>query len=354
VRNSLVVSIVAVGVVLGSAGALHAGKRVKRTAVDGASLVAPPGWKLDKLADGTARLVAADGAAAWRFFPAESVGDFGVWFDAAWTAITSAHSNVQTAPPEVSDTKTGLKSRAAGGIMVDAAGNTRVLFFVAVHDGKRALPMVIEVSDVSSIDTVSAAIDAASDTIELSAKKSKRSGKRATIAQGGWGYALDTTAAPAAQPAAPTAPAAAPAPSSAGTGSIVGRWSVNGTSGLALVDPATGAWSMSGGEGEYWTFDAKGNFEHGRLKQLRTGRCTSMVWSWWTGTYRASGDTLVVTPKKSKGKFEGECGTDRKYETTPSKDKTTYAAGLVEQDGIQWLVLVEAGTKTRTELRREK
>jgi hypothetical protein len=303
----------------------------KRVTAAGVTLEPPIGWKLTKQPDGGAKLVNPQGDIVWRFFPSEAATDLSVWFDDAWRAVTSAHSNVQASAAESTPTSTGLDGRAVAGVMNDGNGRAHILVLAAVSDGKHLAPMLIEFATQESL-THLGDLAPASDTIKFLAKSAK---PKQAFARGGWRYPISGTAAPALAATAPPAQTAPPPAPAADTSSLpfLGKWSVGQSAYSAGYSMSYGSRLLQ------YDFAADGTY---RYHSEAWGGSFNSNWRYIvdeTGSWTASGDQLTVSPKKVTGVVRDLAGKVQKN-GGPALEKVTYRFATTYFSGLQETQLV--------------
>lgn len=311
----------------------------KRVTAAGVTLDPPAGWKLSTESDGGARLVNPTGDIVWRFFPTEPSTDLAAWFDDAWRAVASAHSNVQASSPESTPTATGLQGRAIAGVMNDGSGAAHILVLAAVADGTRLAPMLIEFATQDSL-THLGDLAPASDSIKLVAGSAK---PKKAFARGGWRYPISgaapsaapavATATPPAAAAAPARPPAASPPADTKSLPFLGKWSVGQSAYSAGYSVSYGSRILQ------YDFAADGTY---RYHSEAWGGTFNANWRYIIdekGSWTASGDQLTLSPKDVTGVVRDLAGKVQKT-GGPAPEKVTYRFQTTYFSGLQETQLV--------------
>jgi hypothetical protein len=320
-----------------SAAPAIAGKRVT---AGGVTLDPPAGWKLSTESDGGARLVNPAGDIVWRFFPTEPSTDLAAWFDDAWRAVTSVHSDVQASAADSTPTATGLQGRVVAGVMNDGSGAVHILMLAAVADGKRIAPMLIEFATQDSLTHVGDLVPA-SESIRFVAGNAK---PKKTFSRGGWRYPISGAAPPAALAVAtPTPPAPATAPPApppavaptADTKSLpfLGKWSVGQSAYSAGYSVSYGSRILQ------YDFAADGTY---RYHSEAWGGSFNANWRYIIdekGSWTATGDQLTLSPKEVTGVVRDLAGKVQKT-GGPAPEKVTYRFQTTYFSGLQETQLV--------------
>lgn len=137
--------------------------------------------------------------------------------------------------------------------------------------------------------------------------------------------------------------AASPSPAPAPSGDLVGHWYSGSPSAIQYVDPNTGMNAPTSGIGQFLLLDADGSYREGGILRTTTYSCTSEVYVDTRGTYRVSGNTLVLN--QSGGRSWGHVCGGQTYERTLGAETTTYTLTLSGdtltrfKDGAQYDVM---------------
>jgi hypothetical protein len=99
----------------------------------------------------------------------------------------------------------------------------------------------------------------------------------------------------------PTTPPTTPPAAGSLPAELVGTWFSGNMLSLTLYDRTTGMWSDAGGLGHMYVFGANGSYTLVSYLKLGEGTtCVSSVAKYHTGTVRAVGDQLLLTPSYAR------------------------------------------------------
>jgi hypothetical protein len=116
-----------------------------------------------------------------------------------------------------------------------------------------------------------------------------------------------------------------PAPPASSDG-LVGHWYSGSPSAIQYMDPSTGTSAPTSGIGQFLLLNADGSYRAGGILRTTTYSCTSEVYIDVRGTYRVSGNTLVLD--QSGGQSWGHVCGGQTYERTLGAETNTYTFTL--------------------------
>lgn len=315
-------------VVLGSAEAVEAAPRA------GAIHLSPPdGWARTERAG--AVLFSAPGTsgsegAVLAVPSAQAPAGWPASFEKAWAAIKADHRDIEEVPATGGE-RGGYAFRIAAGSMAEAAGRFLYVTFFAARNGKAMQPVIFVATNAKLYDRYAGEVEKALRSVTFAADASPGRGGIPKLA---------TLVAPApASAAAPTAPEAPSSNTPASSGSLVGRWSSGSVSPVGFYNAGTGEWAPPTGAGQSYELRPDGTYVYAGLLQTSLYGCTSRVFIYNTGTWKAGGGKLVLREKTARTRSVDTCNKKFNYEKSP-KTKTEILPWRMEADSSgQWLVL---------------
>ena len=126
---------------------------------------------------------------------------------------------------------------------------------------------------------------------------------------------------------------------------LAGTWYTGALPLADVYDAATGAWRAQNGLGQTYTFEANGDFTYGAFLRLQAGMCLTEVSVYRTGTAKAEGGTMTLTPEVAKTRTVVDCGSRSDTTTDGPFDATTLSYDVTAKpDGGMNLTVTDNGT----------
>lgn len=307
----------------------------------------PEGWARTERA-GAAVFVAPrlprDQTALLAVLPSDTGAGWPAPFDAAWAAIKAEHSDVEESAP-AADSVNGYQYRIVGGSMADAGGRFLYLTFFSARKGRTSQPLVFVTTSAKLYDEFTAAVQESLRTVEFVDGAPPLRGTRPTIA------ALMSARPAAAASRTSEVPASTSPARDGGGGELVGTWGVGSVSPVGFYNPANGLWSTAVGTGESYELRADGSYVYAGLVQTSTYGCTTRIFLYSTGAWKAEGANLVLRQKTARTRSTDNCNQRLNYEKSPALKTETFAWRL-QRDDSGAPVLVLSGDGGELEFRR--
>ena len=89
-----------------------------------------------------------------------------------------------------------------------------------------------------------------------------------------------------------------------------------------------------------YVFSSEGTYEYNGVARISTGRCTSMIYGYYTGTVTVEGNVLTIYQNDGTTRHEDSCGTTSESRANPDTRVFNWHIGFDEY-GKETLTLID-------------